>query len=37
MIAWARSHQRLASGVTDPAKIDVLGLAKKAAKNVGPL
>lgn len=37
MMAWSRSHQRLASGVTDPAKIDVLGLAKKAAKNVGPM
>ena len=37
MIAWSRAHQRLASGVTDPAKIDVLGLAKKAAKNVGPV
>ena len=37
MIAWSRSHQRLAAGITDPAKIDVLGLAKKAAKAAGPL
>lgn len=36
-IAWARAHQRLASGVTDPAKIDVLGLAKKAAGAASPL
>jgi len=36
-IAWARAHQRLASGVTDPAKIDVLGLAKKAAGTASPL
>jgi hypothetical protein len=37
MIAWSRAHQRLASGITDPAKINVLGLAKKAAKSVGPV
>ncbi len=37
MIAWSRAHQRLAAGITDPAKIDVLGLAKKAAKSAGPL
>ncbi len=37
MIAWSRAHQRLAAGITDPAKIDVLGLAKKAAKAAGPL
>ena len=37
MIAWSRAHQRLAAGITDPAKIDVLGLAKKAARAAGPL
>ena len=31
IIAWSRAHQRLAAGMTDPAKIDVLGLAGKAA------
>jgi hypothetical protein len=37
MIAWSRAHQRLAAGITDPAKIDVLGLAKKAAGAASPL
>ncbi len=31
IIAWSRAHQRLASGITDPAEIDVFGIAKKAA------
>jgi len=37
MIAWSRAHQRLAAGITDPAKIDVLGLARKAAGAASPL
>ena len=31
VIAWSRAHQRLASGITDPAEIDIFGIAKKAA------
>jgi hypothetical protein len=31
VVAWSRAHQRLASGITDPAEIDIFGLAKKAA------
>lgn len=31
IIAWSRAHQRLASGITDPAEIDIFGIAKKAA------
>jgi len=37
IIAWARAHDRLASGVTDPAEINVLGIARKAAGGVLPL
>jgi hypothetical protein len=33
IIAWSRAHQRLASGITDPAEIDIFGIAKKAAGN----
>lgn len=34
VITWDRAHQRLAAGITDPAQIDVLGIARKAAKSV---
>jgi len=37
IIAWARAHGRLASGVIDPAEINVLGIARKAAGGVLPL
>ncbi len=37
MIAWSRAHQRLASGITDPAEIDIFGLAKKAAGDFLPI
>jgi hypothetical protein len=37
IIAWSRAHQRLAAGMTDPARIDVLGLARKAAGSALPL
>jgi len=37
VIAWSRAHQRLASGITDPADIDIFGIAKKAAGNYLPL
>ena len=36
VIAWSRAHQRLASGITDPAEIDIFGIAKKAAGNYVP-
>ncbi len=34
VITWDRAHQRLAAGITDPAQIDVIGIARKAAKSV---
>jgi hypothetical protein len=37
VLAWSRAHKRLAAGVTDPAEIDVLGIAKKAAGSANPL
>lgn len=35
-IVWAQAHERLAAGITDPAKIDVLGLAAAAGGMVKP-
>lgn len=29
-IVWARTHRKMAAGITDPALIDVMGMAKKA-------
>jgi hypothetical protein len=37
IIVWSRAHQRLAAGVTDPAKIDVVRLARKAAGTALPI
>ena len=37
IIVWSRAHQRLAAGVTDPAKIDVFGIARKVAGAASPL
>lgn len=37
VLAWARAHARLARGVVDPAKIDLLGLARSAAGGVSPV
>ena len=37
VVAWSRAHQRLASGITDPAQIDIFGIAKKAAGNYLPV
>lgn len=37
IIAWARARDRLAAGVTDPAEIDVLGIARKAAGGIWPI
>ena len=36
IIAWGRAHDRLASGVIDPAEINVLGTARQAAGGVVP-
>jgi hypothetical protein len=36
-LAWWRAHKRLADGVTDPAQINVLGIAKKAAGTAVPI
>ena len=35
-IVWSQAHERLAAGITDPAKIDVLGLAGAAGGMVMP-
>ena len=37
VVAWARAHKRMAQGVTDPADIDVLGIARKASGAVLPI
>ena len=37
VVAWARAHKRLASGVTDPAQINLLGIAGRAAGAANPL
>lgn len=37
IVAWARAHKRMAQGVTDPAEIDVLGIARKASGSVLPI
>ncbi|UCH85052.1 MAG: hypothetical protein JSW50_05015 [Candidatus Latescibacterota bacterium] len=37
VIAWDRAHQRLAAGITDPAKINLVGIARKAAGSAVPL
>jgi len=37
VLAWARAHARLAAGVTDPAQIDLLGIARKAAGSAVPI
>jgi hypothetical protein len=37
IVAWARAHKRMSQGVTDPAQIDVLGIARKASGGVLPV
>lgn len=37
IVAWSRAHQRMAAGITDPAQIDIFGIAKKAAGAASPL
>jgi len=37
VIAFARGHQRLAAGIVDPAKIDLLGIARRTAGSAVPL
>ncbi len=37
VLAWARAHKLMAQGVTDPAKINVLGLARSAAGAALPI
>jgi hypothetical protein len=34
VMVWSRAHRDLASGVTDPAKIDIFDITKKAVKTV---
>ena len=37
ILAWARGHKRMAQGITDPASIDILGIARKASGTVLPI
>lgn len=37
ILIWAGAHRRLAAGITDPAKIDMMGVAKKALDAAMPL
>jgi hypothetical protein len=37
VLAWARAHKLMAQGVTDPAKINVLGIARSAAGTALPI
>jgi len=37
VIAWNRAHQRLAAGITDPAKINLVSIARKAAGSAVPI
>ncbi len=37
VLAWARAHKLLAQGVTDPAKIDIVGIARMAAGKALPV
>jgi len=34
---WRRSHQVMASGITEPAAIDLFGIAKAALRKVAPI
>ena len=36
IIVWARSHRKLAAGITDPAKIDIFNLMNDAARTMTP-
>jgi hypothetical protein len=36
-IVWARTHRKMAAGITDPAKINVMGMASKAMKSALPI
>jgi len=37
VVAWGRAHARLAAGVTNPAEINLLGIARKAAGSAVPI
>ncbi len=37
VLAWARGHKRMAQGITDPASIDILGIARKASGTLLPI
>jgi hypothetical protein len=37
VVAWARAHKRMAQGITDPASIDILGIARKASGTILPI
>jgi hypothetical protein len=36
MIVWSRAHQRLSTGVTDPAKVNLMGIAQRALNAAMP-
>lgn len=37
VLAWGRAHARLAAGITNPAEINLLGIARKAAGTAVPI
>jgi hypothetical protein len=37
IVIWRKSHQTMAAGITDPAAIDLFGIAKAAVKKVAPI
>jgi hypothetical protein len=37
VIVWSRTHRGLAQGITDPAKFDVMGIAKQALSSALPI
>lgn len=37
IVVWRRAHQTMAAGITEPAAIDLFGIAKAAIKKVAPI
>jgi hypothetical protein len=37
IVVWRRAHQTMAAGITEPAAIDLFGIAKAAVKKVAPI
>jgi hypothetical protein len=37
IVVWRRSHQTMAAGITEPAAIDLFGIAQAAVRKVAPI